>query len=354
MSTNNSVALAYDLVNVSIISKPYEDIVDGGSNSFVAQNCDFTGMGIYVVNTSNVRVDSCNFYGTNTTDAMFVIWGGNDISFTNNTGQDYNYQSTNLIDRAHGRLFDSSNIYGPQSNVYVANNQTYNLGTPPGTNSNSGEQILWEASLGTQSCLATSATSGTVTLASLAGDYVGRTVFVTGGTGTGEYRTIVSTNFATGGTTLTLDSPWDVIPDATSIINLVACPTRIVVYANKLQSIAGAGTASTGFELFSGGADVIVDGNTMTNMNHGICEASGGYGNGTIPGFFNIYQNNTFINCKDGIRTTDIGNTQNEIATHLGNILAQQHHDWHSDRGMDSFRRLRNECNDRHRCVRTQ
>src|SRR5262249_10197708 len=140
----------------------------------------------------------------------------------------------------------------------------------------------------------------------------------------GQHRAIQSTDFASGGTTLTLDQPWNVIPDATSRINIVTTIKQVAIYHNTLQgnSNFNVGSASSGVEIFQGGFDFVVARNTFSDFQWGINDFAYADTSGSKeqPLYSNLYLDNTISNCTYGITSWDLGNPEGEAATHLGNI----------------------------------
>jgi hypothetical protein len=312
------------MTDVAVIARGYL-CVKGDGGSFAFTNCDFIGRGVFLTMPTQAIVSGCNFYGTDGTDALFYVWSGNNISFKNNTGQDFNAASSNPTDRAKGRFFVGSGIWGTQSNIYLGENRTINFSQPAGWgDQNTGETFMWEGNWGTLSSLVSSATAITARLATLTGDYVGREAVIVGGKGIGQHRTILATDFASGGGTLTLDRPWDVIPDATTRINIVTTIKRVAIYRNTLEGNGNLqqGSASSGVETFQGGMDFVVDSNTMSRFRWGINDFAYNDTSGTCaqPLFGNIYLNNIISNCAIGIRSVDCGNSYGEQATFLGHI----------------------------------
>ena len=64
---------------------------------------------------------------------------------------------------------------------------------------------------------------------------------IVGGTGFGQVRDIASVAVSNQGYTVTLTQPWNVVPDATSQLQLVEQPERIVIYQNNQSGIGGVG-----------------------------------------------------------------------------------------------------------------
>jgi hypothetical protein len=326
LSAGIAITPCSSITNVSVIAHGYSDVNGTNLNNILLKNDDFVGTGVFFGSSSQVTITGCNFYATDSAIALISIWSGSDISVTNNTAQDFDLNSPDLVDHGTGRFYWGTGYWGTQSNVYIGDNTTVHLAPPLNYyNQNSGEQIMWEGENGLQSAMASWAASNTVTLAvPLGGDYTGDEAVVTAGKGTGQHRTIVGTDFATGGTTLTLDSPWDVLPDATSRISIIITVKQVVVYNNDLEGNSNFTdfSASAGVETFMGGFSFVVDGNTMRDLRYGINEFSWWHSdfNAVLPAFSNRYQNNTIVNCPYGIRSYDNGDADGEAVTHMGNV----------------------------------
>lgn len=310
--------------NVRVVSFGLNN-VNGGGIDFAFNNCDFVGRGLQITTPAQLTLSGCNFYGTDESDSLLYVWGGNNISVTNSTVQDYQLNSPNHAHHARGRFYTGTAIWGSQSNIYIGDNKTIRFAPPKNYgDQNVGEQIMWEGSWGTHSTFLTSATATSVTLAQLANDYVGYEVVIVSGKGISQHRTVVATDFANGGTTVTVNRPWDVVPDATSQINLITIIRQAVIFRNQLQGNSNFNGASTAFETFQGGLDFVVDRNTISDFRWGLNDFSYYHpdvGPATQVSFSNLYQNNFIINCIDGIRSADAGNAvSGEDATHTANI----------------------------------
>lgn len=313
-----------NLTNVRVISLTGNNLANN-QQSTILSNCDFVGRGVMLTNPQQAIITGCNFYATNRTDSLLYVWGGSGISVTNCTAQDYRPASSNPEDHGVGRFFTGTAIWGSQSNIYIADNRTIRFAPPKAYgDQNTGEQLMWEGSWGTQSTFATSATSTTATVTQLSGNWVGYEAVIVSGKGIGQYRTISSTDFASGGSTITLDRPWAVLPDATSQINIITIIRQAVIFRNRFQGNSNFQGASTAFETFQGSLDFVVDRNTISDFRWGLNDFSWSHpdvGPANQVSFSNLYQNNIIINCVDGIRSVDFGNaTSGEKATHAGNI----------------------------------
>lgn len=114
------------------------------------------------------------------------------------------------------------------------------------------------------------ANSGSVSPTAGAPALVGNSVVVVNGTGLGQYAEVVS-NEATAGdgsTKLVIDRDWRVPLDKTSVIAITIVKSRVVFARNSFHDCA------VGAQLYSGGYDFIVDGNTGGTMEGTYCIAN--------------------------------------------------------------------------------
>jgi hypothetical protein len=83
-------------------------------------------------------------------------------------------------------------------------------------------------------------------------ELAGLACLIVAGKGLGQHRRIVSNDSSR----LTLNVAWDVIPDSTSVAAIKPFRTEVVVYHNHSQD------TSVGVQLWAGGYNFIIDGNT--------------------------------------------------------------------------------------------
>jgi len=153
------------------------------------------------------------------------------------------------------RLQQNSKTHQPWNyakDVYYANN-TIKMGfggDPCGVGTDGGGGVYWGK--------IDASTDNSVTLASdiqsKACDCTGTTVFVIDGTGQGEYRTVT----AIDGRTVTVDKPWQIPLDSSSVVSITALQTDYIIYANHFED-TGVAIAFYGTAI-----DCIAFGNTGT------------------------------------------------------------------------------------------
>jgi len=297
-------------IGVTIAAKGYAIADFHGSTRLLFQNCNFIGggSGIFFGAATQVAMQGCNVYGTNDANTLLTSWGGDSLSFTNTTAQDYNNATSDGW--AQGRFIYGSSQWGSNRNIYIGNCTTHALGVRPAYgNQNTGEQLLWESgTLYTGTPLG--ATAQTVTFPANAvfsntglasGQY---DAVVVNGTGLGQHRKIIAVN----GATITVSPSWNVAPDTSSTVIIAGVVSHCAVYQNSLQgksTYATQVTASAGIQPYGNSFDFIADGNTISQVRTGI----GLWGMSDTSQtpltiscvYFNAVVNNSINHCFDGI-----------------------------------------------------
>jgi hypothetical protein len=163
------------------------------------------------------------------------------------------------------------------------------------------EDVKWRAN-------ATAATADTVTLSGITGQE-GNNLSIMAGRGFGQSREVVANNNGT----LTVDEPWNVIPDTSSVVSVGTWTRRMVVYNNSfdgrqrgVDSVSH--IASAAVQPYGGASDWIVVGNTIHQLREGIhpfamvkIDTENVEGHVTMPHYFNLYADNTIDGCREGI-----------------------------------------------------
>jgi uncharacterized delta-60 repeat protein len=272
-----------------------------GSGNLLLENSTLVGNALSGILAHDMQINNTAFYMSNAAEDAITIWAGYDISITNCTAQDYNESSP--TGWGDGRLLEDSVYWGSIYNEYIADNSTINLGSP--TPGNMGEQINIEGGIDYVYGTPTSETSNTVTLpisdelrASLPA--VGNNVMVTAGDGVGEMLTVKSVAVSGNSMIITLNGTWKVAPDSSSHIDVGTTAYNSVFYDNSLSDQTGPDgaanvQAATGFEVWSGGYNLVFDSNTTYNLNSGVLLGSWSTSD-LDPAFFIQISNNLFNN----------------------------------------------------------
>ena len=174
---------------------------------------------------------------------------------------------------------------------------------------NSGEQMLVEGPSVTQPGMVLSSTDTTVTVApeELDSSDSATQIFITGGRGLGQARSIQSRNRDTG--EIVLETEWLVNPDENSTYMLCNAMEDVVFYDNFFSARPDAVTnqyGATGAIHLNTTSGVVIDGNSMTNIRVGVslfhdsAELShiGGV-SAPKPIFFTTIQDNLISGVKD-------------------------------------------------------
>lgn len=173
--------------------------------------------------------------------------------------------------------------YGNLTRTYVADNTVTRAGN---FISNTGEQVLFETSQPYYSGSPSAISDTTMTFTGTTWDpnmnfaEDNADLFETGkkssavvtiqkGTGTGQYRRIISNTT----NTITIDRPWNIQPDTGSVVTISAATIAVAVFNNTIDGIPNYyqnenGTAGT--ELYGAAFDTVISNNTISNVHYGI------------------------------------------------------------------------------------
>lgn len=301
------------------------------------QNSTVIARGNSTRGTKQVIIDRVAFFGVTDADYFIASDATQQLSITNCTAQDYNNSSAASGDGwAQGRFFCGEAVTGSNSQIYIGDDTTLDLGVRPGFwNQNSGEQVLFELATPVSQNAVRSATTTTITIPGLTNLQKGDRIFISGGKGMGQYRTIAGFDPATG--TVTLDQPWNVVPDATSTAGLGNMNDHVAVFHNhldgKAQQVAQvAHTASTGVSIATSMADLAVDSNVITDVRYGLWDVVPNFGNNLEPIYSNLFVNNTITNTRYGAYIG--GAAQNNSTGYFNNIFRDNSIDTAIEYGM--------------------
>ena len=200
-------------------------------------------------------------------------------------------------------------------------------GCVSGTDANSGEQVLFETGSTDYSALASAPfTATTVTVSGLTdttcGYYnppspgtncIGEDAVIVGGTGLGQNRHII----AQSGDLVTVSPAWQVIPDATSKINIANISYQFAVYDNLEQGKTDYDSRGSndrpsiiGVENWGNVFQLVYDSNQVSNAQVGIedgaqQETGRPSSSWICPSYFNLFTNNKFEGIGTGIGIGD-------------------------------------------------
>jgi hypothetical protein len=298
------------------------DLELSGSKRVIVKNSTVIGRGIHAGQARQIFIDGTKIYGTRDTDVLIWADGSSEISVTNSSGQDYDNSNVNSgRGWSEGRFYMGQGLGASQSHVYLGGNTTHDMGVRPGVADQiTGEQFGWELSKTQFTKRLTSATAKSVRFAGLR-ELSGDRVTIVGGRGVGQSRRIIAFDRSTG--IMTLDRPWNVTPDDTSMGSVGFMADRTVVYRNRIDGKAeqvtqADETASTGITLFGASVEFIVDGNVMTDVRYGLFNWMRD-GVEHHPFFSNLFVNNAVYNTREGIsiHTAGVGNG---ATAYVGNV----------------------------------
>jgi hypothetical protein len=157
---------------------------------------------------------------------------------------------------------------GRYDRIFIGHNTIERAGNPW---DNSGEVILFELPTSNHVYHLASSNGPELQLkASLKENSLAtQTVAIIKNTGIGQYRRILSNK----GNTLTLDRPWDVQPDASSVFSLNSSAENVVIYKNTVDGVPNfydQESATSGIQLYGAAFNNIIANNVFSNVHHGI------------------------------------------------------------------------------------
>ena len=318
------------------------DFVDiHNSENVTYRQCEIiTSSGIFLGAAKQVFFDRTAFYGIRDCNGMVYEKGGSDIAFINCTAQPFNVSNPDDgYGWSKGRWIVGSGGWGGMYNVYFGGNRTSDMMPRNSTNvdPNSGEQFLFEALATTFRGLPTAVTANTIQLADVVDVEIGNVVSIAGGRGMGQSRIITAYDDATK--TITLNEPWRVMPDGSSVVSTGEYMSRMAVYGNYFDGLPRATsprledyTASAGVSAYGGCSDLVVDNNDFHQLRTAIFNWGNGEpsvaNNANIvmqPNYFNLFKNNRIQDCLRGIANTayidkpDVDVEQDTVI--LGNVF---------------------------------
>lgn len=305
-------------------------MIDNNSRAIAIKECEFHtqaaaisifyNQGIYgwgefsdEYRIKNVKIDGCNFYGYATgtyqraqalgknlmageSSAAVRASGCENVSIENCIMQGY--------DKEHAKTLTRT-LYVAQGGrkFYAANNIDKNVGKHPSSNAdgNTGEQWLFHGGDAPGIFNISYASDTKVTLRKdniKLYDYGGNAInagttfdvsgskiprgmplgsyyyaYIISGKGAGQYRAVTSTNEKGTEVDLTVDKPWNIVPDETSIICIISMFTNNIIYNNKIvndEKVLAMDHKSGGVLFYYSAADNIVANNNFKNVVFGV------------------------------------------------------------------------------------
>ena len=293
--------------NVTLSFQNYDVLQLDNTRGVFLSNCKFIGKISFLGKASQLFIDRCNFYLTNDTENALHSWGGSNISITHSTCQDYNNTDpANGAGWGKGRFFCATGNFGSGGTTYIGNTSTFDLTVRESADvdQNSGEQFLWEGFSANWSGSVASSSGATTTLNgfSLSLDKPKIAVIIKG-RGLGQSRAVISAS----GSTINLEKPWNLQPDASSVVAVGHFADKIVMYNNFIDGKAYAVTspnpsASAGIEPYGGVFNFIADKNTISEVRAAIANWSTQHSTGVDPNYFSLYTNNKIVDCRWAIQ----------------------------------------------------
>lgn len=334
-------------INISV----WTDVVDThGADHIKFKNCEFITSGrTFFGGGRQIIVDGCEFYGLNDNNTLMSSWGGSEISIENCHAQSYdNSDPSDGFGWCKGRVFHANGTWGSTSRVYFGGNSTTNMCPryDPAldwyeagqVDQNSGEAFMCEIENVLWRDHPEAATANSVTLSGLTFGQ-GNSVAIVAGKGIGQIRECIDVDVGTG--EVSIDEPWNVIPDQGSIVSVGSFTRRMIVFGNYFDgteravsdTVNNRNIANAGVQPYGGGGDWIIAGNTFHQMRDGVkifarCKdnAKNTADYCAMPYYFNTIVDNVFSSCRNGIKVfvdkrVDSENPVNSDISVLGGIF---------------------------------
>lgn len=265
------------------------------SDTIVMDDCDLWGGlnssgSVALSSMNNALIRNCRMRVANLTESAFIFqFETINVCVIVTATEDYAPGSNT----GRGRFFTT----GTQTNGVTVYDCTTNGLQVGGSDQNKGEQILLaDGGDVSDSMFSTGGTATTVKVstADVGADRTGLLLIVAGGKGVSQYARITSVSTSGGDTVYTLDRPFLVTTDATSLI--LFCLGALDVSVSDCD-LSGDGTntgASMAFQAFSPGANLHFCNNNATDLNFAYSVWA--------PQIWFEFRDNTFTNCNNAIR----------------------------------------------------
>lgn len=263
-------AMFRNLYGIQCINTENVDDITLTNNTFTTQvaACIFAGQGVAIKNNTiygNWKVTHGNG------NLLFSFPGSiKQMDLSNNFFQSVDHEGTlddgdQIIVRA---IVFQSWHGGNHDRIYIGSNNIDRAGNPW---DNSGEIILFELPTSLTVYSPTSVGPATITLSGTwrSNSLIGQTAAIIKNTGIGQFRRIV----ANEGNKITLDRPWDVMPDKTSILSLNTSADNVVIYDNNVNGIPNyyeQESATSGIQLYGAAFNNVIVKNSFSNVHYGI------------------------------------------------------------------------------------
>lgn len=296
-----------------------------GSNRYLSvTGNEFIGDHVFLGDSKQVEVRDNSFHLTDYANAALISWGGNEVAISNNRAQDFDPKAATMEGVGAGRFFVAQSHPDSNRNLYIGDNTTLNMAPPRGIgDANQGEQILFEVGTSTLAEIPVAVTTTTVTFSQPVPQVSSSEAVVIKGRGAGQFRHVSAIN----GNTITVSSPWSVVPDNSSVIGVGPAQTRSVVYHNHFdgKGLYAYETASVAMNMYGNVSDVVFANNTVTRMVGGISAEFSQVPDAKTPApsalYFNLITGNSLDGANVGLSIATNFLSQDVPGTlgHLGN-----------------------------------
>lgn len=258
---------------------------------------------IYVRNNNIVgALYAGPYYGQNT--VIFTNIEKMDVSNNVMRGKDLEKDDTGILSTDDMTIGRAVVVQGDGYDLYYGNNTFEASGLP---HDNAGELILLENLSYEYEGYVAGFQENTVIIPDnvnyqTSTDHI---ISIANGEGKYQYRRVTGAS----GKTITVDRPWDVIPNSKSYVIISNCYYNVAVHNNLFDGYTNyreAPGATCAIQIYGSAHNLFYTNNTMKNLPEGVCitaryvvNTSGRY---AALIYWNIFDSNTFEECGDGIR----------------------------------------------------
>jgi len=271
------------------------------SRGIFIKDSELVENGSFYGNSRQIFMTGNRFRMTGYGESVVALWGGRDFAMIGNDLA--NADESRDDGHGIGRFFVAQAHNGSMRNLYWGGNVSHDAAPHDCSkvDCNKGEQICFEMIGGELLAGFAGATGTTAAFRDprLAPTAIGSDLIVVGGRGAGQRRTITAVRAGT----VTLETPWNVVPDASSRLALAGAASRAAIYGNSFEGRASYGSHdsnSTAVLLYGNVYDVVVDHNRIRQMRHGLMAVALTSSQGASPYFLQI-SNNSVSDSNSGL-----------------------------------------------------
>jgi polygalacturonase len=257
--------------------------------------------GSFYGNSRQIFMTGNRFRMTGYGESVAALWGGADFAMVGNDLA--NADESRDDGHGIGRFFVAQGHHGSLRNLYWGGNVSHDAAPHDcaKVDCNKGEQICFEMASGglLDGFTGAGETTASFPPSAIGPSAVGWDLVIVGGRGAGQRRSITAVRQGTA----ILETPWKVVPDASSRFALAGAAYRAAIYGNRFEgraSYSAHDSNSTAVLLYGNVYDMVVDSNQVRQMRHGLMTVALASTGGMSP-YFLQYSNNTVTDSNSGL-----------------------------------------------------